>query len=61
MKCRVHQTIMVLSCVLLAVSLAHSGPPNPTPSDQSGNTAGGKEALLNNNPNQGFSNTAFGF
>jgi trimeric autotransporter adhesin len=34
------------------------GPPNPTPSDSSFNTAGGSDALYNND---GVDNTAFGF
>jgi hypothetical protein len=54
---------MVLSCVLLAVSPASAGLPNPTPSDAAGNTAGGTDALINNVPGNfgaGTNNTAFG-
>src|SRR5262245_29841018 len=59
MKRKVQRTVLVLSLVLLTASPATSeGPPNPTPSDAAGNTAGGTNALINNTT--GFSNTAFG-
>ena len=44
--------------LLLGSRPAGAGPPNPTPSDTHGNTAGGTFALLNNTT--GVYNTAFG-
>jgi hypothetical protein len=49
-------TALVLS---LAATPSWGGPPNPTPSDVNGNTAGGFEALLD--LTSGTYNTAFGF
>ena len=42
-----------------AASWGAGPPPNPTDSDNLGNTAGGRSALANNTT--GSSNTAFGF
>jgi len=51
--------IGIAGLVLLVGSRpAGAGPPNPTPSDTLGNTAGGAFALLNNTT--GLYNTAFG-
>ena len=51
--------IGIAGLVLLVGSRpAGGGPPNPTPSDAHGNTAGGAFALLNNTT--GLYNTAFG-
>ena len=63
MNRRVRQTVMVLSLVLLAVSLASAGPPNPTLSDDGGNTVGGTGALINAafDDLENTDNTAFGF
>jgi len=44
--------------LLLGSGLSWAGPPNPTPSDVVGNTAGGTGALVNNT--NGTDNTAFG-
>src|SRR6516164_11068139 len=44
--------------LLLGSGLVWAGPPNPTPSDNLGNTAGGAFALYHNTT--GFYNTAFG-
>jgi polyhydroxyalkanoate synthesis regulator phasin len=60
-------TILYLIAILLPAlscpSLA-APPPNPTPSDVSGNTAGGSNTLLNNisggGPGSGQANTGFG-
>ena len=50
----------VLFCLFVAAPLVNAaGPPNPTPSDDAGNTAGGTGALINNT--EGLANTAFGF
>src|SRR5262249_29642190 len=59
-----HRTAcLVLSIVglvcWLAVSQSWGGPPNPTPSDANGNTAGGTNALVHTTT--GSANTAFGF
>ena len=43
--------------LLLGSGLAWAGPPNPTASDNAGNTAGGSSALINN---MGSRNSAFG-
>jgi hypothetical protein len=51
-------TVISLS-LLLWVGPSWGGPPNPTPSDAQGNTAGGAYAL--ENVMTGSSNTAFGF
>ena len=48
---------ILFSYLLLAAPLVNAGPPNPTPSDDAGNTAGGTDALL---INSGGFNTAFG-
>ena len=48
----------VLFCLVVAAPLVNAqGPPNPTQSDDQGNTAGGTDALINN---EGAYNTAFG-
>ena len=48
----------VLCCLFVAAPPGNAaGPPNPTPSDAQGNTAGGKDALQFN---AGLENTAFG-
>jgi hypothetical protein len=47
----------VIFCLVVAAPLVNAGPPNPTPSDAQGNTAGGTGALLNT---EGFDSTAFG-
>jgi hypothetical protein len=52
-------TVAIAGLVLLLGSgLAWAGPPNPTPSDALGNTAGGTDALSANTT--GAANTAFG-
>jgi hypothetical protein len=52
-------TVAIAGLVLLLGSgLAWAGPPNPTPSDDRGNTAGGTDALSANTT--GADNTAFG-
>ena len=43
--------------VFLTYPAIAGGPPNPTPSDSAGNTAGGSGTLFNNT---GSANTAFG-
>ena len=51
-------TLGIVGLVLLFGSgLSWAGPPDPTPSDALGNTAGGTYALYNNT---GYYNTAFG-
>jgi hypothetical protein len=57
---RVHRLVVGIAGVILLlwVGLSWGGPPNPTPSDPQGNTAGGFEALLHNTT--GYFNTAFG-
>src|SRR6266851_9464747 len=45
--------------VMGAMTTWAGGPPNPTPSDSQGNTAGGSDALINNTSNN-LQNTAFG-
>jgi hypothetical protein len=49
----------VICCLFVAAPPVTAGPPNPTASDFSGNTAGGTNALVNNTT--GEENTAFGF
>src|SRR5215470_924387 len=49
--------------LMLGVTLSWGGPPNPTASDDEGNTAGGSGALINvftSDPGEGEQNTAFG-
>jgi hypothetical protein len=54
------RTLGIIGLVLLLGSgLSWAGPPDPTPSDEFGNTAGGSYALDNNTT--GGDNTAFGF
>ncbi len=53
-----YKTVMVASLLLTMGRPAHGRPPNNDVSDESGNTAGGTNALLNNIG--GYNNTAFG-
>ena len=57
---RITRLVPIAGLVLmLRITLSWGGPPNPTPSDGNGNTAGGTNALVNVTIDGGL-NTAFG-